>query len=128
MSEAGVSPRVGAFIARSVGTAELLDTLVLVHSAPERDWTPEDVARAIFTVPAGATRRLEELVHLRLARSTGGANPVYRYAPATAALREQVDQLAAAYRSDRVAVVNLIYARPRDPLRSFSDAFRLRRD
>lgn len=128
MSKAGVSSRVGAFIAQHVGTAELLDTLVLVHSAPEREWTPEDVARAIFTVPAGAVRRLEKLVHLRLAAPTGGANPVYRYAPASAALREQVDMLAAAYRTNRVAVVNLIYERPRDPLRSFSDAFRVRRD
>lgn len=118
----------GAFIAQHVDTAELLDTLILVHSAPGRDWTPEDVARAIFTVPAGATRRLEELVHRRLAASTGGANPVYRYAPASAALREQVDMLAAAYRTNRVAVVNLVYERPRDALRSFSDAFRVRRD
>jgi hypothetical protein len=51
MSESGISHRVRTFIA---DTAKLLDTLALVHSAPEREWTPDEVARAIFTVPAGA--------------------------------------------------------------------------
>lgn len=128
MSEGAISHRVRTFIAHNIDTAELLDTLALVHSAPEREWTPDEVARAIFTVPAGAIRSLEQLVHHGLVASTGGANPIYRYVPATAVLREQVDMLASAYRTHRVAVVNLVYQRQRDPLRDFSDAFRLRRD
>jgi hypothetical protein len=128
MSEGGISHRVRTFIAHSIDAAELLDTLALVHSAPERERIPDEVARAIFTVPAGAIMRLEQLVHQGLAASTGGANPIYRYAPATAVLREQVDMLDSAYRTNRVAVVNLVYQRQRDPLRDFSDAFRLRRD
>jgi hypothetical protein len=79
-------------------------------------------------VPAGATRRLEQLVEMGLATSNGSADPAYRYAPSRPALAAQVDALAQAYRAGRVAVINLIYNKPPDPLRSFADAFKLRKD
>ena len=128
MSQPEIPDIVRRFIAQHIDSAELLETLLLVHSAPEREWSPEEVARSIYTVPAGATRRLEQLVDMGLASSTGTANPAYRYAPSSASLAEQVDALAAAYRAQRVAVINLIFNKPPDPLRSFADAFKLRKD
>jgi hypothetical protein len=128
MSQGEISAGVRGFVAQNIESAELLETLLLVHSGGERQWTPEEVARTIYTVPAGATRRLEQLVEMGLLSSSGGMNPAYRFAPATASLRNQVDELAAAYRANRVGVINLIYNRPPDPLRSFSDAFKLRKE
>ena len=128
MSQGEISAGVRAFVAQNIESAELLETLLLVHSGGEREWTPEQVAHSIYTVPAGATRRLEQLVDMGLASSNGAMNPAYRFAPATEALRGQVDELAAAYRGNLVGVINLIYNRPADPLRSFSDAFRLRKE
>lgn len=128
MSQGEIAGHIRAFVDQNIDSAELLETLLLVHSGGERQWTPEEVARTIYTVPAGATRRLEQLVEMRLLSSSGGANPAYRFAPATASLRSQVDDLAAAYRANRVGVIKLVYNRSEDPLRSFSDAFRLRKD
>jgi hypothetical protein len=128
MSQAKFPDEVRAFIAQNIESAELLETLLLVHSGPDREWTPEEVASSIYTVPAGATRRLEQLVAMGLAASSGTADPAYRFHPATAALRAQVDALAAAYRANRVGVINLIYAPAPDPIRSFADAFKLRKD
>lgn len=128
MSQAEIPDVVRTFVAQHIDSAELLETLLLVHSGPERAWTPEEVARSIYTVPAGATRRLEQLVELGLAQSDGAPDPAYRYAPSRPALATQVDALAEAYRRARVAVINLIYNKPPDPLRSFSDAFKLRKD
>lgn len=128
MSQAEIPEIVRRFVAQHVDSAELLETLLLVHSAPERQWSPDEVARSIYTVPAGATRRLEQLVALGLVTSDNAADPAYRYLPSTPALAEQVNALAAAYRAARVAVINLIYNRPPDPVRSFADAFKLRKD
>jgi len=128
MSQAEIPDAVRAFIAQNIESAELLETLLLVHSGADREWTPEEVARSIYTVPASATRRLEQLVAMGLASSNGAPIPAYRYAPATSALGGQVDALAAAYRANRVAVINQIYSTPPDPLRSFADAFKLRKD
>jgi hypothetical protein len=128
MSQAEIPESVRAFVAQNIDSAELLETLLLVRAGADRPWTPDDVARAIYTVPASATRRLEQLVAMRLASSSGGGDPSYRYAPGTPALAAEVDALAAAYRENRVAVINLVYTRPADPLRSFSNAFKLRKD
>src|SRR5690349_20159600 len=110
MSQADIPQVVRAFIAQNIESAELLETLLLVHSDPEREWTPEDVARSIYTVPASATRRLEQLVAMHLAASNQAPDPAYRYSPGSPALAEQVTALAAAYRANRVAVINLVYA------------------
>lgn len=128
MSQADIPEGVRSFVAQNIDSAELLETLLLVHSDPARQWTPEAVAQSIYTVPAGATRRLEQLVAMGLASSNDAADPAYRYAPSRPALAAQVDALAEAYRRARVAVINLIYNKPPDPLRSFADAFKLRKD
>ena len=128
MSQADIPETVRSFVAQHIDSAELLETLLLVHSDATRAWTPDEVARSIYTVPAGATRRLEQLVSMGLAASNNAADPAYRYAPSRPALAEQVDALAEAYRRARVPVINLIYNKPPDPLRSFADAFKLRKD
>jgi hypothetical protein len=128
MSESGIPEIVRRFIAQRIESAELLETLLLVHSDSGREWSPDEVARSIYTVPASATRRLEQLVEMGLASSNGGTNPRYRFAPSSNDLRDEVEALAEAYRQQRVAVINLIYSQPPDPLRSFADAFKLRRD
>jgi len=126
LREGELSPEVQRFIAQHIDSAEQLETLLLLHREPDREWTALDVSQAIYTVPASATMRLEGLVAGGFVASTGGSDPRYRFSPRSEALREQVDVLAAAYRADRVAVIKLIFARPPDPLQSFADAFRLR--
>lgn len=115
------------FLSEFIGSAEQLEVLLLLHSEPDRDFTAAEVSQRVYTVPAAALLRLEELVAAGLASSDRAPDPRYRFAPASAALAARVEALAAAYRDDRVAVVRLIYATPQDPVRSLADAFRLRR-
>lgn len=126
MREGELSPEIQRFIAQHIDSAEQLEILLLLHREPEKEWTALDVSQAIYTVPASATMKLEGLVAGGFVTSNGGSDPRYRFAPGSAALREQVEVLAAAYRANRVAVIKLIFARPPDPLQSFADAFRLR--
>lgn len=121
-----VSPEIHRFVAEHIDSAEKLEILLLLQRSPEKRWTALDVSQAIYTVPASAIMRLEALVAEGFAASSGGADPLYSYAPRSEDLRRQIDALAAAYRADRVSVIKLIFARPPDPLQSFADAFRLR--
>lgn len=114
------------FISQYIGSAEQLEVLLLLHAHPERTFTALEVSQQVFTVPASALLRLEELTAAGLLASDGGPDPRYRYAPGSPGLAARVDGLAAAYRADRVAVVRLIFATPTDPLRSFANAFRLK--
>lgn len=131
--ETGVAQRnipaeVQRFVADHITSADQLDILLLLYGHPEREWTARQVSESVFTVPASAIMRLEQLVANRLLTSTGGTDPAYRYGPATSALATQVDALAAAYRADRVGVIQLVFQAPKDPLQAFSDAFRLKRE
>ena len=128
MADGQITKEIERFVAESVGSADELDILLLLHGAPDRSWTARQVSEAVFTVPTAATMRLEQLVHTGFVATNGGADPSYTYHPRSAALRSQVDALAAAYRANRVAVIQLVFQKPADPLRSFADAFRLRKE
>lgn len=126
MSGGDLTAEVREFVSEHVQSAEELDILLLLQREPERKWTALDVSKAIYTVPASATMRLERLVSEGLLSSSGGSDPAYSYSPASAQLGARVTALAAAYRTDRVSVIKLIFSRPADPVESFSEAFRLR--
>lgn len=128
LSQNAIPPDVRRFVAEQITSADQLDILLLMHAQPERSWTARQVSEAVFTVPTLATMRLEELVARGLLTSTGGPDPAYRYEPVSGELRDRLDGLASAYRANRVGVIQLVFQKPADPLQSFSDAFRLRRD
>jgi hypothetical protein len=127
LSGSGVPEEVAAFIAEYIDSAEQLETLLLLHSRPDQEWDADAVARAIYTVPQSASRRLETLTELGLAHATGAAARTYRYAPRDPELDRRVQALASVYRERRVAVINQIYSGPQGAVQSFADAFKLRK-
>lgn len=126
MTQSGLSEGVRRFIGQYVDSAELLEILLHLHRAPEQRFAAEELSSIVYTVPAAALMRLEELVAKGFASSDGGANPTYRYAPASPALAGQVDELAAAYGENRVAVTQLIFQKPKSDAQTMADAFRIR--
>ena len=129
MTDPQIPDGVKRFIADHIESAEQLDALVLLHGSPERAWTADALSQAIYTVPQSAAKTLARLAELGFAEAAGGAaDPAYRYAPSTPEADRTVAELAAAYRANRVAVVKLVFEPRADPLKSFADAFRLRKD
>lgn len=128
MSQQQIPAEVQQFVAEYITSADQLDILLLLHSRPEEQWTARQVSEAVFTVPTSATLRLEQLAAAGLLSSDGAADPRYQYSPMSPALRARMDALALAYRENRVGVIQLVFQKPVDPLKSFADAFRLRRD
>jgi hypothetical protein len=126
LANGGIPPEVQRFIAETIDAADQLDILLLLYRHRERSFTALEVSQAVFTVVSAATIRLESLVARGLLSSTGAGDPVYRYQPASEQLAERVDELAAVYQANRVGVIQLLFARPQDPLQAFADAFRLK--
>jgi hypothetical protein len=126
VAQGGIPPEVESFIAETIDAAEQLYILLLLYRHPERSYTALEVSQAVFTVASAATLRLEGLVARGLLSSSGTSDPEYRYRPATEELGKRTDQLAAVYQANRVGVIQLLFARPPDPLRTFADAFRLK--
>jgi hypothetical protein len=126
---ADIPDHVKAFIADHIDSVEQIDVLFILRRNPEREWTAEDVSRQLYTTPRSAANRLEALRSSEVAMATDGTEQTsYRYAPRTADLRRTIDDLEEAYRSHRSTVTRLIFSKPSDKIRIFTDAFRVKGD
>jgi hypothetical protein len=119
---------VSRLIGEHIDSAELLEILLFLHRNPGQAYTAEALSPAVYTVPAAALLRLEALVERGFASSDRAANPAYRYAPATPELGARVDELAAAYAANRIAVIQSIFDTPKTAAQSMAAAFRMRKD
>ena len=106
---------------------ESLEILLSLFARPAEESSPEDVSRALCTSLESATARLSELQQARLLVSISTEPPKYRF-NTDSPEASLVALLEKTYRERRVSVISFIYSKPSDPLRAFSDAFRLRKD
>lgn len=112
----------------NIESAESLEILLYLHRNPGESYTAERLSPAVYTVPAAALNSLEGLVAAGFAYSDRALNPSYRYGPSSSATAGQIDRLAEAYRTNRVAVIQTIFKRPKTPAQAMADAFRIRGD
>jgi hypothetical protein len=123
----GFSEDLERFIAQHIHSVEQLEVLVMLKNSGDREWTAAEVSRALSSHPLSVESRMLDL------RSRGfvvsredGRDFVFRYAPSDA-LDLMVDELARAYAERRTSVINLIFSKPLDSVRTLADAFRLRK-
>ena len=122
-----ISPEARAFLQKYVVSAEQLDILMLLFLEPDAAWTADAVSNRVFTVPQAAAQRLSELEECGLAAEAEDAPGAYRLKLSPEAARG-LEELRDAYEKNRAEVVKLVFTRRNDPLQSFADAFRLRKD
>ena len=124
---ASIPPRVRQFIIDHIDSVMQLEVLLLIASQPQRAWAVKDVADLLRIDPTWVDSQLR-------AMAAGGLvaqqpDPVaFRFEPRSAELSQAVDELAKTYADRRVTVIGLIFAKPLDKIRSFADAFRIRKD
>ena len=121
----GLPEDVHSFLHQNIESVEQLEVLLLLWRAPERGWTSDEVATAVYSHPSSVVRRLAMLLGQGLLREREPG--CYQYAPRTAELHATVTRLDHIYRERRVAVITLIASKPIENVRAFSDAFRIRR-
>jgi hypothetical protein len=115
------------FIHSSVPTYQAAEVLLFFAAHPDRSFTPEEVAvgmrPVVITVPA--VKEYTRLFALRqLIVETDGS---YRYGP-SADLELRIGELAHAYNEKPVTLIRTIDQIVDERIRSFADAFDLRKD
>ena len=124
-----IPEHVSRFIADHVDSVELIDVMLLLKRSAGAEMTAEDVSRRLCTSPGSAANRLEALRASSIAAARDGAQQTsYRYAPGTVALERAVNDLEREYGMRRTRVINLIFSKPNDKIRTFADAFKIRED
>jgi len=112
-------------IAESIDSVPELEAVLLLRETPERRWCVDEAGKRLYVSNTVAAHVLNVLAERGFfARE----DEHYRYRPETAELAASVDELAATYARELVAVTQLIHAKPTGSVRQFAGVFRLRRD
>ena len=114
------------FLARYIRSVEQLEVLLLLQDQPNRSWSAGDVYSVIRSSEGSIAGRLEAFA--KEGFLTHEHDGRYRFSPQNTDLRSAVEQTASAYKTWRIRVVEAIFAPPSDPVQSFADAFKLRKD
>jgi hypothetical protein len=115
------------FIVDHIHSVESLEILLLLSGGTIREYTPGEVSRTLCTSLESATARLQELHRAKLLLAANENSASYRF-DSSGPNAAVVAELGKIYKQRRVSVISFIYSKPTDPLRAFSDAFRLRKD
>jgi hypothetical protein len=124
MRDSNLPDEVRALILAYVVTIAQIDMLLLLRADPDRAWTAPALARELRIGEAYAAAELERFEARGFLLREGDS---YRYAPKSGEIAAAVSALASAYVTHPVAIVSLVYSRPAQDLRTFVDAFRLRK-
>jgi hypothetical protein len=105
---------------------EQIEIVLLLRADQQRSWSATDVATELKMPPESAAMRLFLLASSGMLSFEPSGVPRYRYAASDARTDALLAELAAMFEADRQAVASVVGA-PVDPLRSFADAFRLKK-
>jgi hypothetical protein len=129
MRRAEIPEDIRRFILTNVPSVPYLEAILLLKADPDVGWDVPRVAARLYVPERQAAEVLAGLAAAGIARGEDhGETALFRYAPATAELRERLDALAQAYSANLVGVTDLIHSRTDKRAQQFADAFRLRKD
>ena len=114
------------FVGKHIRSLDQLEVLLLVSALPDREWSVAGVDSVIRSNPESVSRWLEGFVQARILSRSGNTG-LYRYQPSSDQIARNVATLGATYKMGRHRIVELIYSGQPDAIKSFSDAFRIRK-
>lgn len=122
--ETSVPQDIVQFIRECVDRLETLEVLLLLQSSTGRTWTVQQMTDEMQSSPLAVESSLDVLTIRGLVSATADG---YLFRPRTVELESKTQQLAALYRERRAAVITIIFSRSGDAVRSFADAFRIKK-
>ena len=128
MEDAQFSGEFCRFLQTTVPSVDAAEVLLLLHRDPARGWSVGEIVAALRPAPLTDTdvaRYLEGFLTRGLIAH--GPDKRVQYRPAGDELARYVATLAQAYSERPVTLIRVIYALRDSKIRSFADAFKLRR-
>lgn len=119
-----VSRELETFLRERLTSSEQIEIVLLLRQDTARSWTAPEVSTTLGTPAESTAMRLFLLASNGVIIFEGSGTPRYRYTGADAAI---VDELAEIWTERRDALSGIVDLGTRDPLRSFADAFKLKK-
>ena len=130
MDDAAFSEGFIRFLRAAVPTVDAAEVMLLLQRAPERWWSAEELAAAL--APSATLSAAQAAACFAIFQANGiiavGPDKRVQYRPGSGELEAQVNTLAQAYRERPVTLIRVIYALRDTKIRSFADAFKLKRN
>lgn len=118
---------IARFIRAHIDSVGQLEILLLLHASEGKDLTVRQINERLRSNPSSVQSRLDTLESHGLVASRSAEERLYRFEPKAQENARTVEHLARYYSDFRVRVIDWIFA-PRDQIKNFSDAFRLKED
>ena len=119
-----IPPDVREFIIRHIDSVSQLEALLMLRAHSEESWEVGRIASRVYTSDRELGAVLERFAAEGFLKREG---ELYRYDRKDPAVDRTIAELARCYASHLIPVTNMIHSKPRG-MRSFSDAFKLRKD
>jgi hypothetical protein len=121
-----ISDNLSRFIRERLPSLEQIEIVLLLRRDPSRAWTAPEVSQNLGTPPESTAMRLFLLASNGVIVFDGSSGlPRYRYTAGVS--DEEMAELDRVYADDRGALIALTGGGAPDPLRSFADAFKLKK-
>lgn len=127
VGEDDIPAEVRSFLRDNIDSVLQLELVLLLRAHADQSWTASQVAQE-FRVDAAAASELLARCVARGIVAVAGREAAYRFAPRSSELEAAIAGTADEYAARRVTIISLIFSKPPSPLRTFADAFRLRKD
>lgn len=114
------------FIQASIRSVWHVELLLQLQQSPDYLWTEEELTRVLRASPSIVAEGLTALRAVGLVRADPDGG--YRYAPASQELARLAGDLERVHREKPFLLMRAILSQPNDKLRTFADAFRLKKD
>jgi hypothetical protein len=119
-----IPPDVREFIIRHIDTVSELEALLILRAHRGAEWDVGQIAARVYTPEREIAQVIERFLSEGFLERDGDR---FRYNEKNTAADRTIGELAKYYASHLIPVTNMIHSKPRS-MRSFSDAFKLRKD
>ncbi len=116
------------FYERHIDSVELLLVLILLHDEPTRLWTIERITDELRSSETSVEKRIQALVGRRVLHEDAVRGGEIFYRPYNAEMGAAIDEALLYYRDHSNRIIELIFSKPTNAIRSIADAFRFRKD
>ncbi len=112
------------FVLEEVDSVPHLEALLLLWNSRPKQWSPEDMGKALYLTSESTQAILQDLTNRKLVAGEGGRYS-YQSDPERDRVIEALDRI---YRREIIRISNMIHSKASPAVRAFARAFRLKKD
>ncbi|MEQ1877612.1 MAG: hypothetical protein ABL958_13290 [Bdellovibrionia bacterium] len=119
-----LDPEIQSFIDKFIDSVEQLEILVLLKESAPKSWSDREINEKLQSNLGSVRERLAGLCKLDLIKSV---NNLFVYPGSNDKYDQIIEMTSHAYKRSRIRIIEMIFSRPKNKLRDFSDAFKIRK-